>query len=583
VSWTAPSDDGGSAITGYSVTPYVGNQAQTPVQVAGDKTSATVAGLTDGTSYTFKVTATNSVGSTTSSATDPVTPADTVLDFGTPAFVDGGDGSSVVLGMKFTSSLGGRVTGVRFYKAAANTGTHVGALWTAGGQLLGSATFTNETTSGWQTVHFDQPVQIDPSTTYVVSYTDPNGHYSFTSGGFTSAITNGELQAPADSTSSNGVYTYSGNNAFPTSSFAATNYWVDVLFAPTAKPGQVTGVSATAGASSAGVSWTAPSTGGDPTSYVITPYIGSTAQATTTVNGTPPATSATVKGLTAGTQYTFTVRAANANGSGPESANSNAVTPTATSAPSAPTAVSATPASSEALVNWTASSDDGGSSITGYSVTPYVGGQAQTPVQVAADKTSATVTGLANGTSYTFKVSATNAIGSTDSAATDPVIPADTVLDFATPATVDSGDGGANNLGLSFTSSVPGQVTGVRFYKASTNTGTHVGSLWTAGGGLLASATFTNETASGWQTVLFDQPVQIDPSTTYVVSYSAPNGHYSFTSGMFNAPLANGPLQALADGPNPNGSFTYSSISSFPQSGFNASNFWVDVLFQPSQ
>ena len=54
--------------------------------------------------------------------------------------------------MKFRADSAGTVTGVRFYKAAANTGTHVGALWTAGGTQLAQATFTNETASGWQHV-----------------------------------------------------------------------------------------------------------------------------------------------------------------------------------------------------------------------------------------------------------------------------------------------------------------------------------------------------------------------------------------------------------------------------------------------
>ena len=52
--------------------------------------------------------------------------------------------------------------GIRFYKAAANTGTHIGNLWTASGQLLASATFTNETASGWQQVNFASPVPIMP-------------------------------------------------------------------------------------------------------------------------------------------------------------------------------------------------------------------------------------------------------------------------------------------------------------------------------------------------------------------------------------------------------------------------------------
>ena len=93
-----------------------------------------------------------------------------------------------------------------------------------------------------------------------------------------------------------------------------------------ASPGQPTNVVATAGALSANLTWTAPASGGAPVSYVITPYIGATAQTPTTVSA--PATGTTITGLTAGTAYTFTVTAANAAGQGSASAASNPVTPT---------------------------------------------------------------------------------------------------------------------------------------------------------------------------------------------------------------------------------------------------------------
>jgi hypothetical protein len=95
-----------------------------------------------------------------------------------------------------------------------------------------------------------------------------------------------------------------------------------------------------------------------------------------------------------------------------------------------------------------------------------------------------------------------------------------------TPATKDSGDPASIEVGVKFKSDTYGYITGVRFYKASTNTGTHIGNLWTASGQLLASATFTGETASGWQQVNFAQPVALNKDTTYVASYFAPKGHY---------------------------------------------------------
>jgi hypothetical protein len=265
------------------------------------------------------------------------------------------------------------------------------------------------------------------------------------------------------------------------------------------------------------------------------------------------------------------------------SAQSNSVTPTGLTAPTAPTNVTATPASRQALVSWTAPSN-GGSTITGYTITPYIGSQAQTATQVInGSATSAAVSGLTNGTSYTFTVSATNAVGTGPaSTATNAVTPEDTIFDFGTPATIDAGDPSGTVLGTVFTPSVNGTATGVRFYKAAANTGTHVGSLWTASGQLLASATFTNETASGWQTVQFSNPVGVTAGSGYVVSYYAPNGHYSATGAAFNSAVTNGPLIAPASGTNPNGVYAYGAGTSFPTNGFNATNYWVDVLFAPS-
>ncbi len=426
----------------------------------------------------------------------------------TPAQSDSGSATSVEVGVKFKSDVSGVVTGIRFYKSSRNTGTHVGSIWTASGTRLASATFTNESASGWQQVTFSSPVAVNANSTYVASYFAPAGHtaldeaYMYNApapGPYASGIMDSPpLHALRNVNGTvNGVYQNSSTSTFPTNSVNARNYWVDVMFNPNSGaatvPGSPTGVSATPGDASAQVSWTVPSDGGSAiTSYTVTPYIGSTAQTPTTVSGTVSDPSVTVNGLTNGTTYTFKVSATNAVGTGPASASSNAVTPSKTSC--------------TACTIWPASS---------------------------------------------------------------------------APDTPDQGDPNSTEVGVKFRADVNGQIKGIRFYKAATNIGTHVGNLWTASGTRLASATFTGETASGWQQVTFASPVTITAGTVYVASYFAPGGRYAGDSGYFAASgVDNGPLHALRDGVSGgNGVYRYTGTSAFPNNTYNSENYWVDVVF----
>jgi hypothetical protein len=152
-----------------------------------------------------------------------------------------------------------------------------------------------------------------------------------------------------------------------------------------------------------------------------------------------------------------------------------------------------------------------------------------------------------------------------------------------TPEVANTADTAAVTLGVRFRSDVNGHISGIRFYKGALNTGTHVGQLWSSTGTLLASATFTNETASGWQQVTFAPPVAITAGTTYVAAYFAPNGRYSLNAGYFSATgVDNFSLHALRDGVDgPNGVFTYGNAPAFPVSTFGSGNYWVDVVFTP--
>jgi hypothetical protein len=134
---------------------------------------------------------------------------------------------------------------------------------------------------------------------------------------------------------------------------------------------------------------------------------------------------------------------------------------------------------------------------------------------------------------------------------------------------------------MKFRAEVDGLVRGVRFYKGPQNTGTHVGRLWSNSGQLLAQATFTSETASGWQQVDFASPVAIQANTTYVISYYTPVGRYSVDEWYFQADYTSGPLRALADGKDGNnGVYRYGPGGGFPTSSWRSGNYWVDVVFQ---
>src|SRR5437773_2681444 len=333
--------------------------------------------------------------SANAAATNTIWPASAV-----PAVTDVGADSPVELGVSLRPDTNGYITAIRFYKSAANPGTHVGNLWSRTGTLLASATFTNETASGWQQVNFASPVAVTANTVYVASYYSNSGNWRANWNFFaTAGVDNAPLHALANvSGTPDGRFTYGSTSAFPTSSNTA-NYWVDVAFTP--------------------------------------------------ASTTPPA------------------------------GNANTIWP-----------------------------------------------------------------------------------------------------NTATPAVPDVGADSPVELGVSFKADSSGYITGIRFYKSSANTGTHVGNLWSSTGTLLASAAFTNETASGWQQVNFANPLAITANTVYVASYHSTVGHWSAnwnffaTSGVDNAPLH---ASANVSG-TPDGRFAYGSTSAFPTST-NGANYWVDVAF----
>jgi hypothetical protein len=186
---------------------------------------------------------------------------------------------------------------------------------------------------------------------------------------------------------------------------------------------------------------------------------------------------------------------------------------------------------------------------------------------------------------YTVTLTATNVRGGTNTATTTASVgvPLTIWSASATPYVASANDPNALEVGVKFTSDIAGYVTGVRFYKSGTNLGTHVGSLWSNTGQLLAQATFTGESASGWQQVNFSQPVAIAANTTYVVSYHTSTGGYAVDINYFTfEPFDNAPLHALQSVTNNlNGVFLYGS-GGFPNQSYLDGNYWVDVVFTPN-
>jgi VCBS repeat-containing protein len=239
LSYTATAADG-SALPSWltfnaSTRTFSGTPAAANVGTLSVKASAAdLGGLAASETFNIAVTTTAPPPTTVSLFTASNTPAQTNLNDGTPLEV----------GVKFTSSVAGQITALKFYRSPGDNGSDLLDLWTSGGTRLGGATFTNTAASGWQTVNLTTPVTIAANTTYVASY-HTTGEYVTTDNFFTTAVTNGTLTAPSTTTAGgNGVYAYGGTSTtgiFPTNTFGAANYWADVVFARNLAPAGVAG------------------------------------------------------------------------------------------------------------------------------------------------------------------------------------------------------------------------------------------------------------------------------------------------------------------------------------------------------
>ena len=445
--WSAPVDQGGSPVNLYTVTSTPGGRSATTTGA----TEVTVSGLLNGTLYSFTVTANNTVGRGPASApSNAVTPATlpgppvnvtavsdnqaALITWGAP-FNDGGGSitgytvtsipegltaftsgsrAAVVLGLTngrpYTFTVrASNWAGAGLPSLPSNAATPLGAPWapTAVTAARGNASAT---------VSWTAPVDTGgtPVTSYVVTQ----------SPGSASVTTSGTASQTVVSGLTNGTsYTFTVTAVNVIGPGGASDPSNVVI--PSTVPGAPSSLVVIAGDREVDVSWNAPADNGAPiTQYAVTSSPGGI------ITSTTGATNVRVSGLTNGVPYTFRVVATNLVGPGPASVPSTPIVPAAI--PGAPTNVIAVPQNRQASISWQ-SAPNNGSPIRQYEVTSNPGG-----VVLTSLGTSLVFTGLTNGTTYSFTVLATNAMGPGPMS-----LPSNTV----TPATVPSAPSGVTAIG----------------------------------------------------------------------------------------------------------------------------------------
>ena len=396
VSWSA-SNPNGAPLTGYLVS--LSTDGTTWTQVATtDLTSVVLSGLINGTTYYVAVVATNAAlgGATSAPATGTTMPIGLP---GTPRNVIAtptATGTDANITWAAPASTGG--TGVALTNYLVSYSGDGGATWST----PRSVTTPRALLTG-----------LTPGITYLVRVAAANA--------------------------------------------AGTGPWSGAIsFIPVAPPGAPSGLSVTPKDSGTLLTWVAPTnTGGSAiTGYEIDVCLGAASSCTSwtvaVVNTQVPVTTWPVSGLTNGTLTSFRVLALSAGGAGPASSVASTIP---SGVPTAPSGLTATPGDAQITLNWTPGAANG-SAISSYLISSTSdGGATWTTSRVTG--TSATITGLVNGATYAFRVSAVNAEGvgvgsdlvtsspwTRPSAPQSPVItPADTaaVLTWAPPAS----DGGA--------------------------------------------------------------------------------------------------------------------------------------------
>ena len=696
------------------------------------------------------------IGATATRAINVTCPC-SVFGATTPQTPAANDSSAVELGLRFSPDVNGVVTGVRFYKGTGNGGTHTGRLWSSSGTLLATVNFSGESATGWQTATFVPAISVTAGTSYIVSYTAPQGHYAADENAFALRSIKSAPLTVAGGFGAPAAGVYGNPGSFPDQSFGNANYYVDPMFSiqdtspltvitktpldlSTSVP-RTTKVTATfsravtaataaitlknaSGATIAGtnaydatsktvtftpsaalagaVKYTATAAGrdaqgvsvggnvtwsfttatpqgaagvcpcslfsdelqptvpeeNDPAAVTLgvrftvdTPgtisairfykAAGNTGTHTGTLwnaNGTQLATGtftnessagwqtltlSTPVSVTTGTTYVASYRTTvgrystatsfgaldqsrppllvtnsagaytYATGFPSNLSSANYMVDVVFNRPPAQIAITSQDPPPNALevprLNpvrvWFSSAIQPGATLTVKAGATTIPGtttldtngtrlsfvpSSQYP---AATTMSVTLAGVVSTqgaslptSSWTFTTTSASPVGT------------QTLFGDAVPQVASENDSAPVELGTAFSPSRDGVINALRFHKGAGNGGTHVGSLWSSTGTRLAQVTFTGETPTGWQRAALSSPVRVTAGQTYVVSYLAPQGHYSSTSHFFDTALTNGQLTAPAGN---NGRYLYGAAGGFPTNSWASTNYFVDIEYVP--
>jgi hypothetical protein len=523
---------------------------------------------------------------------------------------------SYEMGVKFKVDEAMRLRGIRFFKSKSETGTHVVNLWTSGGLLLGSATATNETASGWQEATFASPPLLQAGSIYLAS-ANANSFYNTTVGGLANQVVSGPVRTVVGQL--NGVYGTAAG-LFPSSSFNSSNYFTDVDVVPDGDPAAPTVISTTPAADATEVDANLPlkatfSRPMDPSTITASSFnvrpVGTSAgtdaggavdasviysDATNTVELDPTAP------LTHGVEYRASMTTAIRAADGKALATGLSWVFTVSAPPAPLSVVSTTPADGATSVNVDApvklkfNRTVDSSTLTSSSVQILAPDGSVLAASIGYDLFSFTATitpsaKLAANTTYTVKANTavrapdgTSLLNPYSSTFTTGICPC-TLMTGLVPTKignpVQDGRTGAGpwsyELGTKIVADQPSTLAAIRFWKDSRETGTHTVRVWSSTGTLLASQAVTGETAGGgWQQANLNTPLQLAANTVYIVSVNA-NAFFATTRSGLATPLTSGIAHSANDVKNG----VYGSAAGlFPNSSFSSTNYFVDVVIR---